>query len=134
MAHPVPARLTAAAGRKFAFTVGIAFLVLAAIVLWRGSQPVAWAAGTLGTLLIVAGLVAPTRLGPVERAWYAFAAAISKVTTPIVMGILYFVVMTPFGLLMRLFGRNPLARVPADGSAWVQRPEGARRGDLERQF
>jgi len=134
MARPVPARLTAAAGRKFAFTVGIAFLVLAGIVLWRGRQTVSWGLGGIGALLILAGLVAPTRLGPVERAWYGLAAAISKVTTPIIMGILYFVILTPAGILMRLFGRNSLVRASASESAWVRRPEGARRGDLERQF
>ena len=134
MAGPVPARLTAAAGRKFAFTVGIAFLVLAGVVRWRGKPTVSMVLGAIGALLIVAGLVAPTRLGPVERAWYGLAAAISKVTTPIIMGILYFVIMTPAGLLMRTFGRNNLVRASATESAWVRRPENARRGDLERQF
>jgi hypothetical protein len=132
MARAIPARLTAAAGRRFAFTVGAALLVLAGIVAWRGARPVALALGAIGGLLGLAGIVAPTRLGPVERAWYAFAAAISKVTTPIIMGVLYFVVLTPAGLLMRALGYNPLVRPP--GSAWVRRPDGARRSDLERQF
>ena len=134
MARSVPAGLTAAAGRRFAFTVGIAMLVLAGVLMWRGKRVAASMVGGAGALLIIAGLVAPTRLGPIERAWYALAAAISKVTTPIVMGVLYFVVLTPVGLLMRLLGRNPLGHAPTDSTAWVRRPEGARRGDLERQF
>jgi DMSO reductase anchor subunit len=134
MAGTVPARLTAAQGRRFAFTVGTAMLVLAGVLVWRGKRPVAIALATIGALLIVAGLAAPTHLGPVERAWYALAAAISKVTTPIVMGVLYFVVITPAGLLMRALGRNPLPRPAPGASAWVSRPENARRGDLERQF
>ena len=134
MAGPVPARLTAAQGRKFAFTVGIAMLVLAGVVYWRGKPTVSSVLGGIGALLMLAGLVAPTRLGPVERAWFGLAHAISKVTTPIIMGILYFVVLTPVGLLMRLTGRKPLVHGTPSGSAWVQRPEHARRGDLERQF
>ena len=134
MARAVPARLTAAAGRRFAFTVGAAFVVLGAVVAWRGSRSVASVVGAIGAVLVVAGLIAPTRLGPVERAWYAFAAAISKVTTPIIMGVLYFVVMTPAGFAMRLFGRNPLVRSRSATSVWVRRPAGARRSDLERQF
>ncbi len=134
MARAVPARLTAAAGRRFAFTVGTAMLVLAGIVAWRGARPVAWTLGGIGGALLAAGLVAPTRLGPVERAWYAFAAAISKVTTPIIMGVLYFVIITPFGLVMRALGRNPLVRSQPGGSAWVRRAAGERRSDLERQF
>ncbi len=134
MARAVPARLTAAEGRRFANTVGVALLVLAGVVAWRGARSVAWGLGGVGALLIAAGLVAPTRLGPVERAWYALAAAISKVTTPIIMGVLYFLVITPAGLVARLFGFSPLRRRQADGSAWVRRPAGSRRGDLERQF
>ena len=134
MAGTVPARLTAAQGRRFAFTVGAAFLVLAGVLVWRGKRPVAVAFATVGALLLVAGLMAPTRLGPIERAWYALAAAISKVTTPIVMGVLYFVVITPAGLVMRALGRSPLPRPARDASAWVSRPENARRGDLEHQF
>lgn len=134
MARSVPARLTAAAGRRFAFTVGIALLVLAGLMVWRGKRVPAWILGGVGALLILAGLVAPTRLGPIERAWYALASAISKVTTPIVMGVLYFVVLTPVALVMRLFGRNPLVHSSTDATVWVRRPEGSRRSDLERQF
>jgi len=134
MARAVPARLTAAAGRRFAFTVGTAMLVLGGVVAWRGARWVAWTLGVIGATLLAAGLVAPTRLGPVERAWYALAAAISKVTTPIVMGVLYFVVLTPAGLVMRALGRNPLVRSSSADTAWVRRPVGARRSDLERQF
>jgi len=134
MARAVPARLTAAAGRRFAFTVGTAMLVLGGVVAWRGGRTAAWTLGVVGAALLVAGVVAPTRLGPVERAWYALAVAISKVTTPIIMGVLYFGVLTPAGVVARLFGHNSLVRSRTATSAWVRRPEGARRSDLERQF
>lgn len=133
MARAVPARLTAAEGRRFAFTVGGALLVIAALLVWRGRRLGPVIVGSVGVVLMLAGVVVPTRLGPVERGWYALAAAISKVTTPIVMGVLYFVVLTPFAVVSRLFGHRPLQR-PAGASAWVRRAADARRGDLERQF
>ena len=132
MARAVPARLTAAAGRRFAFTVGAAMLALGAIVAWRGARPIALVLGGIGVGLLLGGAVAPTRLGGIERAWSAFASAISKITTPIIIAVLFFVVLTPAGLLMRALGHKPLVR-PA-GSAWVRRPAGERRSDLERQF
>jgi hypothetical protein len=134
MARAVSARLTASAGRQFAFTVGAAMLVLAGVVWWRGSRTMAEALGAVGGALIVAGIVAPARLGPIYRAWFALAAAISKITTPIIMGVLLYGVITPVGLLMRAFGWNPLVRVRTNESAWIRRPEGSRRSDLERQF
>jgi hypothetical protein len=132
LAHRVPARLTAAEGRRFGLTVGLAFLAFAALVAWRGHPNVATTLGGLGALLVVAGLVVPQRLGPVQRGWMAFALAISKVTTPIVMGVVYFLVVTPTGILRRTFGRNPL-RPRADGSVWFTR-SAEDRGDLTRQF
>ena len=135
MAQRIPARLTAADGRKFAFPVGIAFGVLAGIALWRGHPTLATGFAVLSGALLVAGLVMPARLGPVQRGWMAFAHAISKVTTPIFLGIVFFLVFTPFGLLMRLFGRRPLNRRTADGTWWVARaPEARQRLDMERQF
>ncbi len=134
MAGRVPARLTAAAGRKFGLTVGIAFLVLAGIAFWRDNAVTTYVLGGLGGALALAGLVIPTRLGPVERGWMAIAHAISKVTTPIVMGAMYLVVMTPIGILRRTFGGNPMVHQPSGTSYWHSRPEGKRGGDLTRQF
>ena len=67
MAAGVPARLTAAQGRKFGLTVGGAFLVLSAIAWWRGHPITVTVLGSLGAVLAVAGLVVPTMLGPVEK-------------------------------------------------------------------
>ena len=135
MAGRVPARLTAAEGRRFGFTVGAAFLALAAIGWWRGGGIAMMIFATLGGLLSVAGLVIPTQLGPVERAWMGLAHAISKVTTPIVMGIMYLVVLTPIGMIRRAVGGNALEHPATNGSYWQSRPEGTRRStSLERQF
>jgi hypothetical protein len=131
----VPARLTPTEGRKFAFPVGIAFGVLAGIVTWRGHSTLAVVFASLSGLLLLAGLIMPGKLGPVYRAWMGFALAISKVTTPIFMGVVYFLVIAPIGLLMRVFGRNPVRHQPTDGSYFVLRAAGAsRRSDLNRQF
>src|SRR5687768_14371051 len=49
----VPARLTAAQGRRFAFTVGAAFLVLGALLLWRGRAVIAYGFGGIGIALLL---------------------------------------------------------------------------------
>jgi hypothetical protein len=130
----IPARLSPAEGRKFALTVGIAFLVLAALLhFWRHREATAAVLGALGVLLVLAGLVIPARLGPLQRAWMGLAKAISKVTTPIFMGGVFFIVVTPIGLVMRLFGRRALVHPEHDGGFWAP-PASGGRSDLERQF
>ena len=134
MAAGVPARLTAAQGRRFGLTVGGAFLVFAAIAWWRGGVNATCVLGTLGGVLSLAGLAIPTYLGPVERAWMAMAHVISKVTTPVVMGAMYLLVLTPVGLLRRAFGGNPIVHLPHGGGYWKTRPEGRRASNLVRQY
>jgi hypothetical protein len=125
--------LTKAEGRKFGLSVGIAFCALAALVWWRGHAPVGQGLGGVGVLLVLSGVVIPDRLGPVQRAWMGLAHAISKVTTPIFMSLVYFVVISPVGFLRRTFGRNPLKHAASDGSYWVTRSS-SQHSDLERQF
>lgn len=130
----IPARLTPTEGRKFAFPVGTAFLVLAGIVWWRQHMWFVYIFTSLGGLLLVAGLLVPGTLGPVYRGWMKFALLLSKVTTPVFMGIVFFLVIAPIGWSMRLFGRNPVRREATDGSFWLQRDPDQRRSDLSRQF
>ena len=132
MARRIPARLTTAEGRKFGLTVGIAFLALAGVAQWRGRQPASVVLAALGVVLVAGGLVVPTQLGPAQRVWMRLAHQLSRVTTPIFMGVVYFVVLAPIGLVMRLFGKNPLAVVGRDKSAWIVRER--RKSDLRRQF
>lgn len=130
----IPARLTAAQGRKFGLTVGIAFLVLAALAhFWRHRETTAVVMAALGALLVLAALVVPTRLGPLERAWMGLAKAISKVTTPVFMAVVFFVVVMPIGFLMRLMGRRALVHAEKDGGFWMA-PASGGRSDMERQF
>jgi hypothetical protein len=132
LAQGIPARLTAAEGRKFGLTVGLAFLVLAAVLWWRGREIPMFALGGLGLALVAVGLVLPTQLGPVQRAWMGFAHLLSKVTTPVFMGMVFFVVLTPIGILMRLFGRNPIRHQAVNQSYWAGRS--AARGGMTNQF
>ena len=136
MAGTVPARLTPAQqGRKFGLTVGLAFLVLAGISFWRGHVLPPRIFGALGGVLLLGGLAVPAALLPVERAWMGLAHAISKVTTPIFMGLVYFLVFTPFGIVRRLLGKNGLVHQPASGSYWIPLDRAARTTrSMRRQF
>jgi hypothetical protein len=135
--HPTPVQTTPVSRgelRSFAFTVGAAFAVLALVAAVRGRLTVMSLFGVVAIVLTLGGYLAPERLGTPYRVWMAFALALSRVTTPLFMGVVYFVVLTPIGLVLRLVGRRPLRRFPRGASAWVRRKDGARRSDLRRQF
>jgi len=135
VATRIPARLTPSEGRKFAFTVGAAFVVLAGVALWRHKQVTATVLGSLGAVLILAGALVPTYMGPVQRFWMGIAHAISKVTTPIFLAVIYFAVIAPAGFVLRLFGRKRLG-APRDATTyWVTREQKPRAADqMQHQY
>lgn len=121
LAAGIPAGLTPREGRKFGLTVGGAFALLGAVLYWRGRATASTGFLAVGAVLILAGIAIPGRLAPVHRAWMGLAHLLSKVTTPIFMGVVYFLVITPMGLVMRLFGRNPLAHRSTSDGYWLRR-------------
>ena len=129
-------RLSKAELRKFGLTVGGAFVVLGGISWWRGHELPPRVLWTLAALLIVPGAIAPAVLGPVHRVWMAFATVLGHVNTRIILTALFYLVMTPIGLIMRLF-RDPLDRSLRDRSTtqWIKRePHPVEPGRYERQF
>lgn len=77
-------------------------------VLWRG-QPRLWAL-LLGGMLIALGVAAPRRLTPVYRLWMLLGAALGWLNTRLILGVLFYGLFTPMGLLMRLRGYDPMRR------------------------
>ena len=130
----IPARLGPAEGRRFGLLVGGAFVVLGGVSRWRGHEWAPVVLWVLGGGLLLGGLLVPGRLGPVYRRWMGLALLLSKVTTPIFMGLIYFGLFTPMGFVRRLLGHNGLKR-PGTGTFWIERAPGtSRRSDLSRQY
>lgn len=132
MAQHARARLSAAEGRRFGVTVGIAFLAVGALLWWRDHVVASAVVASLGLLLLIGGIFVPGRLGPVHALWMGFALALSRVTTPVLMALVYFIVITPIGLLRRAMGKSPI-HARAGETGWVSRGRDSR-SDLNRQF
>lgn len=126
--------MNASEGRRFGLTVGIAFVVITAVLVWRDHTLPSRVTGFLGGILIAGGLLFPTAMGPVERGWMAFAHMISKVTTPIFMAVVFFLVLTPTGLLRRALGGDALKHGTGPSDTYWKDKDEERTGGLERQF
>ena len=135
MAAGIPTRLSHNDARRFGLVVGAAFCLFGAVLWWRGHLLMAGGFGAVGAALIALGLVRPPALVPVYRVWMGLASMISKVTTPVLLGAVYFLVITPIGILRRLTGHNPMRARATGSSFWVARENrGRQRTDMERQF
>jgi len=121
--------------RSFGLVMGAACLVIAGIGFWAGSAYwFVWA----GTAVALGGLawLWPRVLYPLNRLWFWFGLALHKVVNPVVMGVLFFAVVTPISILMRLVGKRPLALEfePDASNYWVQRGSALQPGPMTKQY
>jgi hypothetical protein len=120
--------------RDFGLLVGGVLLLLAGLSFWRGrSGAVFGSLALIGATLVGLGALAPVSLSATYRGWMRLALLMSKVTTPVLMGAIYFLVVTPIGVIRRLFGKNSLTSRGKE-SAWITRAPDSRASSLERQF
>ncbi|MBC8165227.1 MAG: hypothetical protein H7Y20_05050 [Bryobacteraceae bacterium] len=122
--------------RSFGFVFAIAFSIIALVPVWRGGG-IRWWSVAIAVTAGVLAIVRPDYLAPFNRVWTQLGVLLGRVMTPIVTAILFFVVITPIGLAMRLFSRNPM-RPEFDRNAptyWIPRePPGPARGSMIKQF
>jgi len=88
----------------------------------------------LAAVLVTLGLAAPMSLRPVYKIWMRFGLILSKVTTPIIMALVFFLVITPIGLIRRRLSADPMARNFHDGASYRVSSEGMPPKNLERPF
>ncbi len=81
------------------------------------------------------GLIAPSTLRPVYRGWMRFGQVLSRITTPIIMGLIFFVMIAPIALFMRLLGWDAMARrFDPEAKSYRVPTEKAPTGNLEKPF
>jgi hypothetical protein len=127
--------------RVFGCTVGAILMVIgAAKALIAGAAAVTLVPVLIfipGAVLLFLGIVAPKRLSTLNRRWLKLGTVISKVVNPIVLALLFFAVVTPMALVIRIAGKRPLRLVPDRNAAtyWIERePSANGASNMTRQF
>ena len=96
--------------RTFGLMVGGIFLILGLWpVLWRAEEPRLWAL-VLGILLVVLGLSLPRSLKRAHKVWMFVGHVLGWINTRIILGVVFYGLITPMGLVMRLFGWDSMRR------------------------
>lgn len=122
--------------RSFGIVFAVVFAIIGLLPLLRSHTPFYWSFGVAAVFLLAAFL-APWALAPLNRLWFRFGLLLHTIISPLIMGLLFYLVVTPTGLMMRLF-RKDLLRLkfdPAAESYWIKRdPPGPARGSFDNQF
>lgn len=130
-------KISLGSNRKFGLTFSVLFLLLGVWPLAHGSEKPHLAMLLLGFAFLAAAVIVPGWLSPLNQAWFRLGLALSRVVNPIIMAILFFGVVVPFGWVVRRRGRDPLnlAIDPEASTYWVERkPPGPIPGTLSKQF
>ena len=122
--------------RAFGMVMTAVFAIVGILPLFSGRGVRYWSLGIAAAVLVVA-LVAPRALAPLNRVWLKFGLLLHRVVSPLVLGIMFYLVITPTGLLMRALGKDPL-RLKVDrrsNTYWIERkPPGPPPESLKDQF
>lgn len=130
------AQVQISSGRSFGLVFAAVFLIVAIYPLINGQSVRLWAIVIAGSFLTLA-LLFPKSLEPANRLWMKFGELLHKIVSPVALGIVFFLAVLPTGLLLKLFGKDPL-RLRFDTSAdsyWIKRdPPGPNAESLNNQF
>jgi len=122
--------------RSFGLTFAVVFAIIALLPL-RHHLPVRWWALVIAVAFALAALAAPHVLAPLNKLWAKVGDLLHKITTPVIMGLLFFGALTPVAALMRLRGKDSLRlkRDTTSASYWIERkPPGPPPDSLNQAF
>ncbi len=122
--------------RKFGLTVGAALLIVALIFFLRDKGFFIYPAGA-GILLVFMGVMFPRLLGPVHFVWMKISFYLGLVMTTLILGLLFYLVLTPVALTAKLFNKQFLkTRIEKPASSYWEPKERKvfHREDYERQY
>ena len=126
-------------GSERGFAIVFAMVFLATSIWLYYQKQELWSyglAGLAGCFTLLAFTI-PKVLRPLNALWFQFGMMLHKIINPIVLGLVFFAVLTPVAILMRLFGKTPLplAPNPEAETYWIPRdPPGPDPKSMKRQF
>lgn len=122
--------------RAFGVTFAAVFAVIGLLPLVGGREPRFWALA-VAALFLLAAFLAPAAMAPLNRLWLKLGLVLHRVVGPLVLGFVFFAVLTPTAWLMRALGKDPLG-LGFDRSAssyWIPRtPRGPDSETMRHQF
>jgi hypothetical protein len=120
--------------RSFGLVFTVVFTLIGLLPLWRGAGPRRWAVG-VAIVIALLTLVWPRALAPANRLWLRIGLLLHKIVNPLVMGVIFYLVVTPFGFVMRRRNKGLTATLRRDDNAatyWISRSDAS--SPMNQQF
>ena len=129
------AQVVLPSNRKFGFFFSLVFFMLAAYFIYTQNQTVVQVMLFVALLFLIITLFKADLLLPLNKLWMRFGFLLGKIISPIVLGIIFFGLITPYSIVIRVFGRDELhLRKVKNKSHWIHRLQDSPQTDFKRQF
>ena len=107
--------------RSFGIVFFVVFLFIALYPLSYSGEIIKWSL-VISLIFLLLGLVNSKILTPLNKTWFKFGIFLGNIISPIIMAIVFFLVVTPVGLIMRALGKDPLnLKFNAKKSYWIEK-------------
>ena len=109
--------------RSFGIVFFLVFLLIATYPLINGNEIRLWSL-VISIIFLLLGLINSKILNPFNKLWFKFGIFLGKIISPLIMAIIFFLVVTPIGLLMRLLNKDLLKlKFNSNSSYWIEKNE-----------
>jgi len=120
---------------KFGYFFTFIFLIASLYFFFREINLAFYVLGTCSIVFFLVTLFKAEILRPLNKLWISFGLFLGMIVSPIVMGFIFFIIFTPIGILMRLFGRDELLlKFKTKPSYWTKRNDDIQSNSFRKQF
>ena len=109
--------------RSFGIVFFVVFLLIAIYPLTNGDEIRIWSL-IISSIFLILGALNSKILTPFNKLWFKLGIFLGKIVSPLVMGVIFFFVITPTGLIMRILGKDPLnLKYNLNKSYWIEKSD-----------
>ena len=126
-------KIKISSNRSFGLVFFVVFLIVALWPLKSEENIKLWSLA-LSIIFFILGILNSKLLTPLQRMWFKFGIFLGVIVSPIVMGMIYFLVVTPMGIFMRFLGKDLLktSKVKNVSTYWIKRDK--QKSSMKKQF
>ena len=130
---PSSSKIKISSNRNFGLVFFVVFLIVALWPLKSEENIKLWSLA-LSIIFFILGILNSKLLTPLQRMWFKFGIFLGAIVSPIVMGMIYFLVVTPIGIFMRFLGKDLLktSKVKNVSTYWIKRHK--QHSTMKKQF
>lgn len=121
--------------KKFGYFFSFVFFIIALYLFYLKNQNIGYILTTFAILLISVTFIRASLLHPFNKLWMRIGILLGNLISPIILGIIFFGMFTPYSIVMKIIGRDELRlKQNKNKSYWINRSQNLIQTDFKKQF